>query len=107
MALADKVITNILDDMSEFVISNTTPVEKNDQIECMRISSGVAKDVNEDSLIVTALIYALIFFVAIEALACVLIVCSYIKRTFFPATEKAAIEDGDESKKNADNTDNE
>lgn len=107
MALADKVITNILDDMSEFVISNTTPVEKNDQIECMRISSGVAKDVNEDSLIVTALIYALIFFVAIEALACVLIVCSYVKRTFFPATEKAAIEDGDESKENADNADNE
>ena len=107
MALADKVITNILDDMSEFVISNTTPVEKNDQIECMRISSGVAKDVNEDSLIVTALIYALIFFVAIEALACVLIVCSYIKRTFFPATEKAAIADGDESKENADNADNE
>ena len=103
IALADKVISNILNDIADFVISNTTPVEKNDQIECMRISSGEAKDVNEDSLIKTILIYALIFFAAIEFITCFGIVCSYLKRTFFPAPEKALAADGDDDKKNSEN----
>ena len=103
IALADKVISNILNDIADFVISNTTPVEKNDQIECMRISSGEAKDVNEDSLIKTILIYALIFFAAIEFITCLGIVCSYLKRTFFPAPEKAVAADGDDDKENSDN----
>ena len=103
IALADKVISNILNDIADFVISNTTPVEKNDQIECMRISSGEAKDINEDSLIKTILIYALIFFAAIEFITCLGIVCSYLKRTFFPAPEKAVAADGDDDKENSDN----
>ena len=103
IALADKVISNILNDIADFVISNTTPVEKNDQIECMRISSGEAKDINEDSLIKTILIYAFIFFAAIEFITCLGIVCSYLKRTFFPAPEKAVAADGDDNKENSDN----
>ena len=103
IALADKVIGNILNDIADFVISNTTPVEKNAQIECMRISSGEAKDVNEDSLIKTILIYALIFFAAIEFITCLGIVCSYLKRTFFPAPEKAVAADGDDDKENSNN----
>lgn len=103
IALADKVISNILNDIADFVISNTTPVEKNDQIECMRISSGEAKDVNEDSLIKTILIYALIFFAAIEFITCLGIVCSYLKRTFFPTPEKAVAADGDGDKENSEN----
>ena len=103
IALADKVISNILNDIADFVISNTTPVEKNAQIECMRISSGEAKDVNEDSLIKTILIYALIFFAAIEFITCLGIVCSYLKRTFFPAPEKAVAADGNDDKENSDN----
>ena len=103
IALADKVISNILNDIADFVISNTTPVEKNAQIECMRISSGEAKDVNEDSLIKTILIYALIFFAAIEFITCLGIVCSYLKRTFFPASEKAVAADGDDDKENSEN----
>ena len=103
IALADKVISNILNDIADFVISNTTPVEKNDQIECMRISSGEAKDINEDSLIKTILIYALIFFAAREFITCLGIVCSYLKRTFFPAPEKAVAADGDDDKENSDN----
>lgn len=102
IALADKVISNILNDIADFVISNTTPVEKNDQIECMRISSGEAKDVNEDSLIKTILIYALIFFAAIEFITCLGIVCSYLKRTFFPAPEKSVAADGDDDKENSE-----
>ena len=102
IALADKVISNILNDIADFVISNTTPVEKNDQIECMRISSGEAKDINEDSLIKTILIYAFIFFAAIEFITCLGIVCSYLKRTFFPAPEKAVAADGDDDKENSE-----
>jgi hypothetical protein len=102
IALADKVISNILNDIADFVISNTTPVEKNAQIECMRISSGEAKDVNEDSLIKTILIYALIFFAAIEFITCLGIVCSYLKRTFFPAPEKSVAADGDGDKENSE-----
>ena len=68
----------------------------------MRISSGEAKDVNEDSLIKNAVIYAIIFFAAIEALACLLIFFSYIKRTFLHASEAEtatdAIEENAEDK---------
>jgi hypothetical protein len=108
LELANKIINNILDDIAEFVISNTTPVEKNDQIECMRISSGEAKDVNKDSLIKNALIYAIVFFAALEAITCLAILGSYLKRTFFPAIEKeaVAIEDGEKNTEISDGKDN-
>ncbi len=108
IALANKVINNILDNVADFVISNTTPVEKNDQIECMRISSGEAKDVKEDSLIKTALIFAIIFFAAIELITCSVIFCSYLKRTFFPSTEDAATatEDSEKSENSEESTEN-
>ena len=103
-ALADKIITNILNEISEFVISNTTPVEKNDQIECIRISSGDAKDVNDTTLVKSILIYTLIFFAAVEVIACLLIICSFLKRTFFPKAEPT-VDCIEEGKRESDETD--
>ena len=86
--LANSVIDNIIAEIGNFVISNTTPLEKNDQIECIKISSGEAKDVNEGSLLSNIAIFALIFFVAIEFLTCLAIICSYIKKNYFSTPEE-------------------
>lgn len=96
-ALADKVIDNITNDIAEFVISNTTPVEKNDQIECMRISSGDAKDVNEDSLIKNTAIYAIIAFFAVEIITGLVIICAYLKNVVFAESSAKALADGEDT----------
>lgn len=88
--LANNVINNINTEIGGFVISNTTPFEKNDQIECIQINSGEAKDVNEGSLLKSIAIFAIIFFVAIEFLTCLVIIFSYIKKHYFSATEESA-----------------
>ena len=108
-ALANKIITNITNEIADFVVSNTTPVEKNDQIECIRINTGEAKNINEDSLLSSIIKFALIFFVIIEVLACALIIFSYIKRTLFPATESVAENNADltNGNSNENNTENE
>lgn len=95
---ANEIINNITSKIGDFVISNTTPLEKNDQIECIRISSGEAKDVNQDSLISNMLIFALISFVAIEFITGLIIVLSYMKKHFF-ATADTTLECIDEGKK--------
>lgn len=110
LELANTVINNILNDIAEFVTTTTTPVEKNDQIECVRISSGDAKDVNKDSLIMKTLTYAIILFVVAEALACVIVFFAHIKKTFFPATDKAeddlsATAEADADESNEENSD--
>ena len=86
--LANSIIDNITAEIGNFVISNTTPVEKNDQIECIRISSGDAKDVNEDSLIKNVIIFAIIFFAVIEVVTCLIIICSYLKKNIFSTPEE-------------------
>ena len=86
--LANSIIDNITAEIGNFVISNTTPVEKNDQIECIRISSGDAKDVNEDSLIKNVIIFAIIFFAVIEVVTCLIIICSYLKKNLFSTPEE-------------------
>lgn len=88
--LANSVINNINTEIGSFIISNTTPFEKNDQIECIQINSGEAKDVNEGSLLKSIVIFAIIFFVAIEFLTCLVIIFSYIKKHYFSATEESA-----------------
>lgn len=96
-ALADKIINNILNEIAEFVISNTTPVEKNDQVECMRISSGEAKDVNNSSLIKSIILYAIIAFAAVEIIVCLVIFCAHLKKTFFSDTNVKALAEGEAS----------
>lgn len=92
IALADEIITNINAEIGGFVISNTTPVEKNDQIECKAVSTGGAKDVNKGSLVKNALIYALIIFAIAEFITCVVVICAYFKRNFFSSNEKKTVE---------------
>ena len=99
-ALADKIIDNILNEISAFVVTNMNPVEKNDQIESMCISAGDAKDVNEGTLFKTIGIYALIFFAVIEVITCTVIVGSYFKKNFFILAEeptKDTISDGEKN----------
>lgn len=79
-ALAEEVIGNIVAEISPFIIANTTPVEKNDAIKCIALSTGEAKDVNDDSLIKNIIIFALIFFAAFELLACATIVFAYVRK---------------------------
>lgn len=96
-ALADKIINNILNEIAEFVISNTTPVEKNDQVECMRISSGEAKDVNNSSLIKSIILYAIIAFAAVEIIVCLVIFCAHLKKTFFSDSNVKVLVEGEAS----------
>ena len=83
IALADEIITNINAEIGGFVISNTTPVEKNDAIKCISLTTGDAKDLNEDSLLKNIILFALIFFAAFELLACACIVVTHFKKTVF------------------------
>ena len=87
--LANKIINNILSEISEFVISNMTPVEKSDHIKCMCISSGEARDVNDDTLFISIAKYSLILFAIFEVLAILFILASHFKRIFFPSSEPA------------------
>ena len=107
VALANKIITNILDEIAEFVISNTTPVEKNDQIECMRISSGEAKDVNNSSLIKSVTIYAIIALAAVEVLVCLVIFCAHLKKTFFSDSNVNVLVEGEASSDGSSTEENE
>ena len=86
--LANEIISNISAEIGEFVIANTTPVEKNDQIECKAVSTGEARDVNQNSLIKNALVYALIFLLAAEVITGLVIIAAYFKKNFFSVNEK-------------------
>ncbi|MBE6533798.1 MAG: hypothetical protein E7678_02345 [Ruminococcaceae bacterium] len=94
--LANKIITNILSEISEFVISNMTPVEKSDHIECLCISSGEARDVNDDTLLISIGKFSLIFLAIFEVLAILAILASHFKKIFFPTPEPTVdcIEEG-------------
>ena len=82
-ALANKIMDNIVAEIAPFVISNTTPAEKNDAIKCISLTTGDAKDLNEDSLLKNIILFALIFFAAFELLACACIVVTHFKKTVF------------------------
>lgn len=89
-ALASKIINNIVTEIAPFVISNTTPVEKNDAIKCVPLSTGTAKDINEDSLIKNIIIFAVIFFAAFELLTCGIIIVSHIRKALYANDETAS-----------------
>lgn len=88
---ADTIITNILAEIDGFVISNTTPLEKNDEIKCIRLSSGNAKELNNESLISSVIKYVLIALCIAEALTVAIIVVAQLKRTFLPSDNKKAV----------------
>ena len=91
-ALANKIIDNVINEMAPFVISNTTPVEKNDAIKCVVLSTGDAKDLNEDSLLKNIILFAIIFFAIFELLACACIVLAHVKKTVFTDEGEAVAE---------------
>lgn len=101
IALADEIITNINAEIGEFVISNTTPVEKNDQIECKAVSTGGAKDVNKDSLIKNTAIYAIIAFFAVEVIVGLFIICAYLKKVLFADAPAKELTDGEKTLDNS------
>lgn len=102
-ALANRIINNINEQISEFIISNTTPLEKNDSIECISISSGEAKNVNETSLIKNALIFALVFFAVAEVLVCGLIIFSYFKKIVYASDSQKLPEASSANSSEAEN----
>ena len=111
--LANTIITNILAQIDGFVISNTTPLEKNDEIKCVRISSGDAKNINDESLISSVAKFAIIAFCIAEALTFAIIIVAQLKRTFFPDDDKktvtvsaAAADNTDESADESSNENN-
>lgn len=89
--LANTIITNILAQIDGFVISNTTPLEKNDEIKCVRISSGDAKNINDESLISSVAKFAIIALCIAEALTFATIIVAQLKRTFFPDDDKKTV----------------
>ena len=91
-ALANKIIDNVINEIAPFVISNTTPVEKNDVIKCVVLSTGDAKDLNEDSLLKNIILFAAIFFAVFELLACACIVLAHVKKTVFADEDEAVAE---------------
>ena len=109
--LADTIITNILAEIDGFVISNTTPLEKNDEIKCICLSSGNAKELNNESLISSVIKYVLIALCIAEALTVAIIVVAQLKRTFLPSDNKKAVVNTAEAAENnvesADESNNE
>lgn len=100
--LADTIISNILSEIDGFVISNTTPLEKNDEIKCIRLSSGEAKNINNESLISSVIKFALIAVIAAEGLAFATIIIAQLKRTFFPDSDKNEIKKATEAADDSD-----
>ena len=97
--LANDIISNILDQIDSYLVPNMTATNENDIIECKHLSYGSAKEVNEDGLVSSALKYAIIVFAAVEVLACVCILLSFAKRTFFrdEKVEETAVENKEEN----------
>ena len=100
--LADTIISNILSEIDAFVVSNTTPLEKNDEIKCIRLSSGEAKNINNESLISSVIKFALIAVIAAEGLAFATIIIAQLKRTFFPDSDKNEIKKATEAADDSD-----
>ena len=105
-AKAEKIVKAISTILPEFVIQNTIPAEEYNQIKCVRISSTVVNDLNDTSLIKSTITYALILFIALEALTCVVIIGAHLKNMYLPlinaedetkAEKKEEIEDSSES----------
>lgn len=93
--LASKIIKNIESELPDFVISNTTPAEKNDDIKCLKISAGEAKNLNDGKIISSIIKFAVIFLVAFEAIAFIAVIASHVKRTVLTDEIKSIPEKND------------
>lgn len=83
-AKAEKIVKAVSTILPGFVMQNTVPTEKYEQIKCVRISSAVVNDLNDTSLIKSTIIYALILFIVLEALTCVVIIGAHLKNMYLP-----------------------
>lgn len=82
--LANKIIHNITAELPEFIIANTSPTEKSDEIECINVTSGEAKNLSKGKLISNIIKFSVITFVIFEAITVIAVISSHIKRTLFP-----------------------
>ena len=103
---AEKIVKAVSTILPGFVMQNSVPTEKYDQIKCIRISSAVVNDLNDTSLIKSTITYALILFIALEAITCIVIIGAHIRKIYLPlinaddeskAKEKEEIEENSES----------
>jgi hypothetical protein len=94
--LANRIIENVPEEVSDIVIANSTPFEPNDVIECKLVSSARAIELDKTSIVATAAIFAVVALLAVEIILFIAIVLSYFKKT--------VVEAGNESKKSSDNT---
>ena len=100
---AENIVSNISKYLPEFIIENTEPLEKYDQIKCVRISSNEIRDLNDDSPFGDIAKFAIIFIVAFEALACIVIIGSYLKKNWLPTVmADESIENTENSEENKD-----
>ena len=105
---ANDIINNITEKIGDFIISNTTPVENYDQIQCVKISSGEAKDVNKDLILSTIIKFTLIAFFAAELITCLIIIFSHVKKNLFASANVAStsVEKDEEEKGEEDKDEN-
>ena len=104
-ALANDIINNILIQIDSYLIPNMTATDENDLIECKHLSYGSAKDVSNIGLVSNAVKYAIIVFAAVELLACVCILISFAKKTFFreEKVEETTTDSKEENKEENEN----
>ena len=106
--LAKKIVNGITDNISSFIVENTTPVESNEEIQCIRISSNQVNNLNSKSITSNIAIYAIIFFIAFEAITCIVIIGSHIKKIYLPlinADDEIEAPKAEESEKNSESND--
>ena len=100
---AEKLISAISENLPQFIVKNTAPAEKYDEIRCVRISSSEVKDLNDTSLIKNTTMYAIIFFIVFEALTCIVIIGAYLKKNWLPTVmADESIENTENSEENKD-----
>ena len=100
---AENLISAISENLPQFIVKNTAPAEKYDEIKCVRISSSEVKDLNDTSLIKNTATYAIIFFIVFEALTCIVIIGAYLKKNWLPTVmADESIENTENSEENKD-----
>lgn len=79
--LANRIIENLPEEVSDTVTENATPLEIHNVIECKLVSSARAIELDKTSMVKTAAIFAVIALLAVEIILFIAIVLSYFKKT--------------------------
>lgn len=79
--LANRIIENLPEEVSDTVTENATPLEIHSVIECNLVSSARAIELDKTSMVKTAAIFAVIALLAVEIILFIAIVLSYFKKT--------------------------